>query len=482
MLIDLNPQSACRFALARCDITPPVGIYHRMWGAATHDRSEGVHRPLTATALYFTPAAPAENPDDRFLLVALDLCIMCREELDPIVERIIEATGLKPTQVSVTFGHTHAVGRMSPDRFELPGGELIPSYLESLGNRVAEASATCIKGAEEARIDYGESHCNLAANRDLWDPDSGQFVCGTNPDGPADDRVVVARVSRPDGSLVATVVNYACHPTSLAWENRLLSPDFPGAMRELVELATEAPCVFIQGASGELGPRIGFSGDTDVADRNGRQLGHAALSAIESLPPPGTDLAYTGAVESGALIGTWTEQALDPQRELEVRLWIRRHVCLELPYRSDLPSVKELESDLTRWSALESAGENAAGTARLNPRAEAEKAKRFLERRRSLPAGSTYPYPIHLLRVGDAVWISVQGEPYSLLQTELRKRFPKLTLVIASVSGNWSPAYLPPVDAYGSGRYQDRIAVLAKGSLETLIDRITGMILETMPH
>ena len=47
----LTPQSRCRFGIARCDVTPPVGIYHRMWGAATHDRATGVHRPLSATAV-----------------------------------------------------------------------------------------------------------------------------------------------------------------------------------------------------------------------------------------------------------------------------------------------------------------------------------------------------------------------------------------------------------------------------------------------
>src|SRR6202008_789756 len=101
------------------------------------------------------------------------------------------------------------------------------------------------------------------------------------------------------------VVNYACHPTTLAWDNTLISPDFPGALREVVEQATGAPCVFLQGASGDLGPRQGFVGDTAVADRNGRQPGFAVLAALEALPPPASRFAYTGSVVSGATLGSW---------------------------------------------------------------------------------------------------------------------------------------------------------------------------------
>ena len=36
-----TPQSRCRVAFASADVTPPVGMYHRMWGAALHDRSTG---------------------------------------------------------------------------------------------------------------------------------------------------------------------------------------------------------------------------------------------------------------------------------------------------------------------------------------------------------------------------------------------------------------------------------------------------------
>src|SRR5213078_1736439 len=148
-------------------------------------------------------------------------------------------------------------------------------------------------------------------HRDFWDEVNEIFVCGYNPKRHADDTVLVARITSVSGKVCGTLVNYACHPTTLAWDNRLISPDYPGAMRETVEKATGAPCVFLQGASGELGPREGFVGDTAVADRNGRQLGHATLAALEALPPPGTRFEYAGPVVSGATIGTWAHRPLN---------------------------------------------------------------------------------------------------------------------------------------------------------------------------
>ena len=100
------------------------------------------------------------------------------------------------------------------------------------------------------------------ANRDFWDEASGQFVCGFNPAG--SERRHAARGPhrrRVRAHTLATVVNYACHPTTLAWDNTLISPDYVGAMREVVEAATGGPCLFLQGASGDLGRGSGFVGE-----------------------------------------------------------------------------------------------------------------------------------------------------------------------------------------------------------------------------
>jgi hypothetical protein len=210
-----------------------------------------------------------------------------------------------------------------------------------------------------ATITYGVGRCNLAAHRDFWDESSGQWVCGLNPGGTADDTVWVARVTRDDGRPVAALVNYACHPTTLAWENRLISPDFPGATRQTVEQVLGAPCVFVQGASGDLGPRHGYVGDVRVAEQNGRQLGYAALSALTALPPPQSRFEYMGPVVSGATLGSWKYTPMDNDRRSACTRWGVARDPLPLPYRAGLPKLAGTEAARRQWLADESAAARA---------------------------------------------------------------------------------------------------------------------------
>jgi hypothetical protein len=237
-----TPQSLCRFGVARGDITPPVGIYHRMWGAATHERATGVHRPLTAMTLVLQAAEGAIGRDTEQIVVALDLCLLWAKETDELLRAICAGAAVAREQIAVTFSHTHAAGLMGLERQTLPGGEMIAPYLSSLGQKVSALVGEARASARPAVIAYATGRCTLAAQRDFWDQASGQFVCGFNPSAFADDTVLVGRVTTPDGSPLVSIVNYACHPTTLAWQNTLISPDFPGAMRELVEKSTGAPC------------------------------------------------------------------------------------------------------------------------------------------------------------------------------------------------------------------------------------------------
>ncbi|MEO2014484.1 MAG: neutral/alkaline non-lysosomal ceramidase N-terminal domain-containing protein [Fuerstiella sp.] len=468
--------------MSRVDVTPPVGIYHRMWGAAKHDKATGVHRPLTATALVMSSeTSSAANPDAVF--VAVDHCLLWYVEMASLLNMISDQTGIPVDSITVFFSHTHAAGLMGLERIELPGGELIPAYLESLGRNIVQAVNDAVATMQSAIISYGSGRCNLATNRDFFDPNRDHAVCGFNPQGTADDGVLVGRVQNAaSGKSIATIVNYACHPTTLAWDNTLISPDYPGAMREVVEDVTKTPCFFIQGASGDIGPRDGFVGDVAVADRNGRQLGYAVLAALENMPPASTTLQYTGAVVSGATIGTWQFADVDDQRQSDTAAWKHIATTVDIPYRSDLPDREELQRERSEWLAEQDAAVASGDTsAAADARAMAERMTRRLVRVEHLPVSEALPYAVQIWKLGDAIWLALDGELYNVLQRNLRETFPGTSIVLGTLANGSRAWYIPDRDSFGKGLYQEDASVLAQGALEQLFDFLVLKIRTLLP-
>jgi len=467
-------QTRCRAGLARCDITPPVGIYHRMWGAAKHEQATGIHRPLLATVLWLEPNFGDQS--EAVVVATLDHCLFDDSEILQFKTAIAAASQVGTHQVLISVSHTHAAGLMSRTRSSLPGGEFIGPYLDDVANELAELAATAAAACQPATIVYGTGRCNLASNRDLFDADRQQFVCGLNPAGPADDTVVVAKISAEDGKLIGTVVNYACHATTLAWQNTLISPDYIGALRETIERQTDAPCIFLQGASADLGPREGFVGETSIADRNGRQLGYSTLATIESLPAAGTRHVYAGPVVSGATIGTWRHEAIDEAKRESQAHWKVVQWNEALAYRKDLPTIATAEAELASWQTREGDAIAAGHDQQAHEyHARAEQAQRQLWRLESLPQPK-FPLSITVARLGDAIWVFIAGEHYQNVQTALRSRFPSQAILISTITNGWQPGYIPPAEIYGRGIYQEQIAVVAPDSAEQLLTQIGDRI------
>ncbi|HVC33028.1 MAG TPA: neutral/alkaline non-lysosomal ceramidase N-terminal domain-containing protein [Chloroflexota bacterium] len=470
-----TPTSRVRFGIARVDITPPVGIYHRMWGAARHHQATGVHRPQVGDVMVF---APLERGGSGMVRAHLDLVGLSHDWHDDLVKALSETNGIASHDVVVTYSHTHSGGFFQPDRVPLPGGDLIPGYIQQLTARVAEAGRSAAASLQPAVISYATGRCNLAANRDYWDDTTSGHVCGFNPDAVADDTVMVARMTDASGRLLATLVNYACHPTTLAWDNTLLSPDYIGAMREIVEQGLNAPCVFAQGACGDLGPCHGFVGDTAVADQNGRQLGYAALSALTSLGPPLTDCRYRGPVISGATIGVWENAPPDASRSDETARFEGGTYTVDLAL-TPKPDRAALEAELAEWEGRQrEADSRGEVVAARDYGARAERARRWLGRLESLPSAETFPFPFSVYRVGDAIWVAAGAEPYNVLQIELRRRFPARTILVSPLAGGQGAGYLLPRNRYGKGLYQEEASSLAPGCLEMLIEAIAARVAE----
>lgn len=447
-LANTHGFTRCAFGVAVRDITPPVGIYARSWGAARHDVADGVHRPLTASAAVLRPLA-GDGPE--LALVALDIGWFGHQPDEQRMRAaVLAASGLGQANLLINLSHTHGGANVNSRLADRPGGDLIGPYLDRIAAEVTAAITAARADLAPAWISYGYGRCGLATNRDLWAPDHGRYVCGFNPAGPADDTVLVGRVTGDDGQVRATIVNYACHPTTLAWQNRLLSPDYIGAMREVLERIYGAPALFLYGAAGELGPREGFVGDPATADRNGRQLGYAAAAALEALPPPASQFVFSGVVASGANLGTWAYRPLDSIAQARSARLVPHMIQVPLQRKALLTAVDPPGAD--------------GG----DPLAEAEKASRRADIQAALGDDPICQMPLWLWRLGDALLLACPNEAYSSMQVELRRRFARLPLLVLGCT-NGGVGYLPPRESYGSGLYQEQQSPFAPGCLEQTI-------------
>ena len=70
----------------------------------------------------------------------------------------------------------------------------------------------------------------------------------------------------------------------------------------------------------------------------------------------------------------------------------------------------------------------------------------------------------------------VQGELYSIFQQTLRERFSEIPIIVSTIASHWGASYLPPKEIYGTGIYEESIAIVAEGSLEKVIEDITNTI------
>jgi hypothetical protein len=452
MLEFAHPSYEGRIGIARRDITPPPGIYSRMWGCAEHDTAEGIHRPLLATAISFQSSAGGAP----MVLVSLD-STWWRSEKDEwlLRESVLKSLSLDASRLMIHSAHTHSGPSISRADADKPGGNKIETYLDHLQNVTIEAAREAIASAEEAVLTWATGRCDLAANRDLPSPNGDGMLCGFNPLQGADDTLLAGRVTNRSGMLLATLVNYACHPTSLGGKNRLISPDYIGAMRELIEEAThQAPCLFLQGASGELGPRQGYEQAPDIADRNGRQLGHAVLSALTGMLPHRQMLRFSHAQDSGATLGIWNLADHHPSKVFHAL-----SILFDIPLRKDLPTVSQLAEQL----------------ATCTDRAERERLERLEQRLQSLGRKSHFTMPLWGWRLGDLLLIGSPAEAYSLLQTELRKQFPRRAVAVLNLVNGYA-GYLPPRETFEKNTYQANISLLTEGCLEQTLHESSRLL------
>lgn len=252
---------------------------HPVWMAgyaARNKPSEGKIHELLAKVLVI------EDPQGcRLAIVTVDL-IGITPELRTGVEERVRKHGLPPESLLMNASHTHCGPELRGDRMVRFGidskyAAISGKYVRELAAKISDLVGETIERMENSRLVYSRARAGFAMNRRL--PTPSGYINSPNPDGPIDHEVPVLRVSSEDGALRAILFSYACHATTLSFQQ--LCGDYPGFAQQYIEQAHPGTvALFLNGCSADQNPYPRRT--LELAKQHGRALANGVETALQT--------------------------------------------------------------------------------------------------------------------------------------------------------------------------------------------------------
>jgi len=440
-----------RVGIATVDFTPGLGL--PLLGNFRDDyAARGVHDPLCAKAMVF-----ADAQGTKAAILALDVCMLDRENVALIRRRIGSQCDVPPENVLVHAIHTHSAPAPC-DRYLFgidfqPYRDRVEAFLSKAATAVVRANenlteaALSVGYAREERISFnrrlrrkdGSTQMNWEALAPGFDPDQ---IAGAW--GPIDPQVACLVIER-DGRLAAAVVNFGLHPAILAGDNWLYSADFPGYLAEALGrmFGKEFTSIFFNGCCGNVNhvdyrePQQGRG--FPMAQRVGSMLAAAACQAINNRQSVHVDRV---AVSSEKVTLERIKISPDEQRRCEQLLEEARQNPVQgqvdgLPdaFFAGLRLKMAQKQDTPDWAELMA------------------------------------------IRIGDVAVVGLPGECFCESGMAIKSRSPAPHTLVAGLS-NDAIGYLPTRESFPQGGYETTVGstLYEPGAAERLVDAATQQL------
>ncbi len=249
-------------------INPPVGTF--LGGYDNNRKSTGSHDDLRAKAVVF------DDGTNAVALVVLDALSIQLFETDSIRAAAVKKLGdkrLTAEHILVQATHSHCAPDLTGLYGASPGESgLSPAYLAQITASAADVVARAWTGRKAAKLVHAETVC------------SGWAVNDSEP-AKIDNSVTILECLDASGKPLATLTNFACHPTVLDGDNTLTSADWVGGFYKGMESALPGEDLFLQGAIGAWiqpkTPERTFA----LAESYGKDLASKVTAALKTAAP-----------------------------------------------------------------------------------------------------------------------------------------------------------------------------------------------------
>jgi len=301
-------QAVLKGGCAKVNITPPLGIpLIGSYGKPSDD----VLDELYAKALVL------DDGNNTLVIVSCDLLYTPLEEIAGPARKIITGkTGIPEKNILICATHTHSGPEVFTKSKFMTAGDAPPQpidryYLDTLVKKIAGSALIAHKEMQEVKIGAAKGQAPeivynrrpknndglvkmaftlppevRATRKVVVDPGGDVRTTFVLPDdktkwkfGPVDPEVCVLRVENTDGEILASMVNFGCHPVSIyPFLSTAVSADYPAFVTGVVERAEGGLCLFTLGLAGDAVPF-----DRGVLPRRqiGRAVGGEALRRLQ---------------------------------------------------------------------------------------------------------------------------------------------------------------------------------------------------------
>ncbi len=442
-----------RAGAARRIINPPLGI--KTVGFSSREGVVGAIESDLLTTCLVLASEQGGRSLSKVAIIALDLCVVPLHRVDEWRRHIAEAIGTKASHVMINLNHTHS-GPALPDyppefSFQLP---MLQAYQDMMVARMTEAAVEANRRLQDARIVAGWGESRIGVNRREMGPDGFVFL-GEVPNGESDPAVGVLRVDDLGGQPLAVLFSYGCHPVVVGPRSPVISPDFPGAAREVVEKVERGMALFLQACGGDIMPVGGMGYETDCRDAKNRVGTMLAGEVVKVAAGLRSHLKRGERTWLGSLLGKGMTLTPWVPVEGETCTFLgaaSETIALDL---SELPSMAEAEEiRAERQRELEEA--RARGQER-----NIQVATRFAVWADYLldvvqaDQLRTWDFAIQVIRINDIVLVGLSAETFAGTGLTIKARSPfKHTEVLGYTNG--CVCYLPRAQDYPPGGWSIR--------------------------
>ena len=261
---------------SKTDITPNYGSPTRVWPAPDYRaRINDIRWPLYAR----TVALSAGN--SLTTITSMELASIFKCHLDHIRSLVRAMTTVPIDNIILHAIHQHSDSFIeyepSYDIFEINDVAFDMDYIRNLARQVASSVCLAVQRMTPATVGYasgaveeGIASCRRVLNKDnrlIWRGSRPPQELRDLPRGHIDPEVGVVVFSEPTGKPLATLYNYACHPSSAGGDSpSVCSADFPGFASDMIEKCHGGTALFLHGCSGDINPGKYVRGDSLAPD------------------------------------------------------------------------------------------------------------------------------------------------------------------------------------------------------------------------